>query len=63
MLLLGPRRVGKTVLIKEICAQYTNNHLLLNGEDLNTTNLLAERTVLNYKKIIGNNQLIAIDEA
>ena len=35
VVLLGPRRVGKTVLIRQILSELTEPVLLLNGEDLN----------------------------
>ena len=33
ILLLGPRRVGKTVLIKQFINRLEESYLLLNGED------------------------------
>lgn len=62
LVLLGPRRVGKTVLIRHICEQHSR-HLLLNGEDITTSELLAERSVRNYSQLIGDSTLFAIDEA
>lgn len=42
ILLFGARRVGKTVLIKEIQKQISGRTLLLNGEDFNTLMLLEQ---------------------
>ena len=35
-LIFGARRVGKTVLLKEILSNYSGRTLLLNGESLDT---------------------------
>ena len=40
MLLFGPRRVGKTVLMRNIINNTPGNHLILNGEDYDTLTLL-----------------------
>lgn len=63
MLLMGARRVGKTVLIREICKKFDGNYLFLNGEDHDTHLLLERKTIANYRYIVGNNNLLVIDEA
>lgn len=63
ILLLGPRRVGKTILIKQVIARLEEPHLLLNGEDFNTIDLLSRRSVQNYKNLLGNASVLIIDEA
>jgi len=64
LILLGARRVGKTELInKYLSNQNSQEYLLLNGEDQRTLDLFAERTVSNYKRLIGNKKLLVIDEA
>lgn len=63
ILLLGARRTGKTVLLNEILNSLDENCLKLNGDDITTESLLAERTSENYKALIGNKKLVAIDEA
>ncbi|BFM42962.1 ATP-binding protein [Flavobacterium sp. CFS9] len=64
LILLGARRVGKTALIinylKDIPA---NSYLQLNGEDINDINLLKERSVNNYKRLLKGIDLLVIDEA
>ncbi|MEN9522645.1 MAG: hypothetical protein RL065_1022 [Bacteroidota bacterium] len=62
-LLLGARRVGKTIVLQQIANKYKENCLLLNGEDQDVRELLLRRSVANYKKIIGEKQLLIIDEA
>ena len=63
LLILGTRRVGKTVLINKIVKEYNKQVVLLNGEDLDTQEILQQRTATNYKRIAGDAQLLVIDEA
>jgi predicted AAA+ superfamily ATPase len=59
----GARRVGKTVLVKEILEKINEPVLTLNGEDINVHDKLAIRSVENYKQILGSYKLLYIDEA
>lgn len=61
--LLGPRRVGKTELIKKIANQSKEPVLFLNGDDIRTHLLLEERSVANYRQVLGDHKLLIIDEA
>jgi uncharacterized protein len=61
--LLGPRRIGKTELIKKIADQSKEPVLFLNGDDMRTHLLLEERSVANYRQVLGDNKLLIIDEA
>lgn len=64
LILLGARRVGKTELIKNYLQTIPNgSYLQLNGEDINDANLLKERSVANYKRLLHNIDLLVIDEA
>lgn len=63
IIISGARRVGKTVLVKEILAKVNEPYLSLNGEDINVHDKLSIRSVENYKQIIGTQKLIFIDEA
>ena len=63
VLVIGARRVGKTVLIKKISEQYSAKHLFLNGEDFDTQVLLEKTSISNYRNLIGTNKLLIIDEA
>jgi predicted AAA+ superfamily ATPase len=64
LILLGARRVGKTNLIKTYLKELKNEeYILLNGDDQRTIDAFAERSVQNFKKIIGDKKIIIIDEA
>lgn len=61
ILLLGPRQVGKTTLIKSLIKN--KPHLFLNGDDPYVRNLLENADSFSLKEIIGTHTLIFIDEA
>ena len=63
VIVFGARRVGKTVLVKDILTRIDEPCLSLNGEDINVHDKLAIRTVENYKQILGSYKLVYIDEA
>jgi uncharacterized protein len=63
VLLFGPRRVGKTILISEILKNYPDKKLVLNGEDSTALALLADRSIANYRNLLNNIDLLVIDEA
>ena len=63
VLLLGARRTGKTWFLKKLLPKLEMPYLSLNGEDTSVQQLLQNRTVANYKNIIGENKLLVIDEA
>lgn len=64
LILLGPRRVGKTALIHAyIKTQKTSDYLLLNGDDQAALDVLSERTVVNYQRLLKGVKLLVIDEA
>ncbi|MFM2369656.1 MAG: hypothetical protein RL619_1966 [Bacteroidota bacterium] len=64
LILLGARRVGKTELLKNYLQTIPDgSYLQLNGEDINDANLLKERSVTNYKRLLHNIDLLVIDEA
>jgi len=63
VLLFGARRVGKTVLMNQIIEHFSGKSLVLNGEDSNTLAILEQRTIANYRQLLANVDLVAIDEA
>lgn len=63
VLLLGPRRVGKTFLIKHILSKTKEKYLFWNVEDLAVQESLKRRSVRNYSNLIQDSKLLVIDEA
>lgn len=63
-ILFGARRVGKTMFLNQIIKNFIKEPLIsLNGEDMATHALLEQRTVENYKRLMGNTKFLIIDEA
>lgn len=63
IMMLGARRIGKTILLSQIIKKIDEPFLLLNGEDYATNELLERRSVANYQNLLGNCKLLIIDEA
>lgn len=63
VVLLGPRRVGKTVLIQQILEKISEPYLLLHGEDQDVRRQLEYRSTQRYKNLLGGKSLLIIDEA
>jgi len=63
LIILGARRVGKTELIKAQLSNIIEPYLFLNGDDNTTALLLSNRTIENYKRLLGDKKLLVIDEA
>ena len=63
IILLGPRRVGKTVLIKQLIKRFKEPYLLLNGENMDVVKTLSYRSTQNYINLLGTKRLLIIDEA
>ncbi len=63
IVLLGPRRVGKTVLIEQIIERISEPYLLLSGEDFTALELLERRSIQNYVNLLQGKKLLVIDEA
>lgn len=61
ILLVGPRQVGKTTLIKKIIEG--RQHLFLDADDPTVRSLLSNPNTEQIKSIIGTNKMIFIDEA
>jgi len=64
LFIIGARRVGKTELLKKYMASIpTKDYVFLRGDDYNDAQLLRERSVRNYKQLMGNRKTLIIDEA
>ncbi|NLF41273.1 MAG: ATP-binding protein [Bacteroidales bacterium] len=63
VLIFGARRVGKTILMRQIIKDYKGKTMLLNGEDYDTLALLEEQSIANYRHLLEGIDLLVIDEA
>lgn len=64
LMLLGPRRSGKTAFVKDYLKTVDlTKTLVLSGEDLGDAALLQERSVANYSRLLAGKDLLVIDEA
>ena len=63
MLIFGPRRVGKTFLLKQIVQSFEGKSLILNGEDIDSIAMLEPISIANYRHVLEHVELLAIDEA
>lgn len=64
IVLLGARRVGKTLLLNHLIEHSIHEpFLFFNGEDMAVQALLSQRTAENYKRLMGDKKLLILDEA
>ncbi|MDR0810831.1 MAG: ATP-binding protein [Paludibacter sp.] len=64
LILVGPRQVGKTTLLRQIINDSLQNEtLLLNCDEPETLQLLENVSSTELKNIIGNKKIVLIDEA
>ena len=63
LVLLGARRIGKTVLLNKLLESVNEPFLKLDGEDQIAVEMLQRRTVENYQQVLGGKKLLVIDEA
>jgi len=61
-IIYGPRRVGKTTLLKKFLED-KSNYLFVTGEDFFVSSALSELSIEKLKDFIGGNKLLIIDEA
>ncbi|MBW6482482.1 MAG: ATP-binding protein [Vicingaceae bacterium] len=62
LVVIGPRQVGKTTLIRSLCEK-EGNYLFINGDDAEDRVLLENAGKTKLEQIIGTNKTVFIDEA
>ena len=62
VVIFGPRRVGKTELLKHYLKSETN-YLFISGEDLFTREAMSSQSIDKLKSVVGDHSLLVIDEA
>jgi uncharacterized protein len=59
----GPRRVGKTTLVRDYLGTYQGKHLFLNADELASREALASQNASQLGELISGYDLLVIDEA
>jgi predicted AAA+ superfamily ATPase len=62
IVIFGPRRVGKTTLLKKYL-ENEKNYLFVTGEDVFAADFLSSCSLEKLKAFIGKNRILVIDEA
>ncbi len=62
LLLIGPRQVGKTTLVKSLLSEYENT-LFLDGDDSEVREILSKNNKKLLERVIGDAKMDFIDEA
>ena len=63
IVLVGPRQVGKTTMLKEIAHEMSLDFKWFNGDEADMKQRLSNTTSTELAQLIGNSKLIIIDEA
>lgn len=63
IIILGPRQVGKTTLVKSIAEVADPDYLYLNGDLITVQELLSTRSLQQLTSVMGGKKLVVIDEA
>jgi uncharacterized protein len=63
LVLIGARQVGKSTLLHNMLEQLNKPYLIINGEESNIKKLFEEPTTEKLQQIVGNNEIVLIDEA
>lgn len=63
LLIFGPRQVGKTTFVQNLIADLNKKTLFLNGDESDVLVLFESPNVTKLKNIIGDNEILVIDEA
>lgn len=63
LVITGARQVGKTTLLETMMDSLPNNTLYMNADEPATKNLFSDLSFGKLQSILGNNEVIVIDEA
>lgn len=62
-IVIGPRQVGKTTLVRQITQQLDRKTLWLTGDDPATRSLLDNISLARLQTLIGQHDIVVVDEA
>ena len=63
IIVIGPRQVGKTTLVRQLTQNMGKKSLWLTGDDPETRALLDNISLARLKMLIGQNEVVVVDEA
>ena len=63
MVIYGPRRVGKTTLLKKYLESENDSVLFVNGDDIIVRQYLESQSIQTLQDFVGNHGLLVVDEA
>ena len=63
IIILGPRQVGKTSLLKEVFKNKDKDTVWINGDSIDERSLLEQESETRYKSLFNKTKLLIIDEA
>jgi len=63
IILIGPRQVGKTTLVRQITQRLDRKTLWLTGDDPETRSILNNISLARLQALIGQNEVVVVDEA
>jgi len=63
VVVVGPRQVGKTTLLKQIATDIKPDHLWLDCDEPDIRSKLTDATSVQLKSLIGRSELVVVDEA
>ncbi len=63
IIVIGPRQVGKTTLMRQITQEQATKTLWLSGDDPEARNLLENISLARLKAVVGEHEIIVVDEA
>jgi len=63
LVIVGPRQVGKTTLLKRIASELSLDHLWLDCDEPDIRSLLTDATSDRLKSLVGRSKVVVIDEA
>jgi len=63
LIIIGPRQVGKTTLVRQISQKLHKKTLWLTGDDPETRALLDHISLARLQNLLGQNEVVVVDEA
>ncbi len=63
VIILGPRRCGKTTLLEKFLKKFKDKYLSVTGDDISVREYLSSQSIAKLKNFAGRNKLLVIDEA